>query len=113
MCELQGEGRVKPNIGQLSVTIADWARGNSSVSAAWIFGSVAKGTAREDSDVDIAIQLVRHPSAFALYLARGDEWQRHLASMIGRPVSLEALPDEEPVRSEILATAISVFSRSL
>lgn len=68
------------------------------VLAVYLFGSRARGTARADSDIDIAIELdlsdAEPPlmgSCFGLYMARGDRWQRELAASLARHVSLEAL----------------------
>jgi predicted nucleotidyltransferase len=38
--------------------IRTWAAGNENVAEVWLFGSRTKGTARSDSDVDVALVLV-------------------------------------------------------
>lgn len=44
-------------------------RAESALAAAWVFGSVARGEARADSDIDVAV-LLSDPSANALSMRR-------------------------------------------
>jgi predicted nucleotidyltransferase len=65
--------------------IREWATRTGSVREVWLFGSRAKGTARPNSDVDLAIVLM--PSvgktdwALGNYTALGDAWQRELEAI--------------------------------
>lgn len=61
--------------------------------AAWVFGSVARGTAREDSDLDVAILLRGPPPADAtLY-----DVAARLEAAVSRPVDLVVLGDHDPI----------------
>jgi predicted nucleotidyltransferase len=75
--------------------IQQWAARTNSVREVWLFGSRAKGTSRPNSDVDIGIYLMPPTEgsdwALALYTAHGDAWQRELARLLGKRVSLEAV----------------------
>jgi len=80
--------------------IEQWAAQNRSVREVWLFGSRAKGTARPDSDVDLAIKLMPASKgtdwALWRYSQFGDKWQNELIAILGRHVSLELFPPSDP-----------------
>ena len=65
--------------------------------AAYVFGSVAEGRAHRQSDVDVALLLVRgaHPSASDRFEARL-RLSARLADRLGRPVDVVILNDVAP-----------------
>jgi predicted nucleotidyltransferase len=67
----------------------------------WLFGSVGRGDARPDSDVDLLARFERPVDLFRL-----DELERELATLLGRRVDL-AEPDalHPALRDGILAEA--------
>jgi predicted nucleotidyltransferase len=94
------------------VGLADALQSDPRVSAALLFGSVARGQARPESDVDIAV-LYAGPSA-------RDSFNRELLTVLGR-LSIAAqrdvhLIDLEQVdcafRRKIFATSETLFDRS-
>jgi predicted nucleotidyltransferase len=77
-----------------------WAVANENVQEIWLFGSRARGDAREDSDVDLALALMPPDGktnwALGNYFAFESEWKRQLEAIVGRAVSIEPLvPGEE------------------
>jgi uncharacterized protein len=69
-----------------------------------VFGSVARGEERPDSDIDILVTL--EPGRTLMDLARLEE---RLEALLGRPVDVTTLSGlREPVRSSALREAISV-----
>lgn len=68
-----------------------------------VFGSVARGEARAESDVDVVVRLSDDAlrEGFA-YFGRLDALTRRLRDILGRPVDVVA----EPVRKEGLRRAI-------
>jgi predicted nucleotidyltransferase len=90
--------------------ICKWAVRTWAVREVWLFGSRAKGISRPDSDVDVGIYLMPPASgsdwALATYTKVGDQWQRELAGLLERSVSLEAVTPgcahEQKVRDGIL-----------
>jgi predicted nucleotidyltransferase len=58
----------------------------------WVFGSQARGTATDDSDVDVAALFRREPTADELVTMRAS-----LAEHLGRPVDLVDLDRAGPV----------------
>lgn len=59
------------------------------VAAAWLFGSHAHGTARPDSDVDVAVLFARAPAP--TLLGPGTDLAADLERSLGRPVDLVVL----------------------
>ena len=82
--------------------LREWAEANGNVRQLWLFGSRARGDARENSDVDIAITLVppdgNHDWAFGNYTALGDAWQHELKKIVGRHVSLQGIESDSDAR---------------
>jgi predicted nucleotidyltransferase len=76
--------------------IIEWAEGNGTVQEVGLFGSRARGTEGPDSDVDLAIVLSSGDGKTNLplynYTKHGDKWQKELAALVGRSVSLEIKP---------------------
>jgi predicted nucleotidyltransferase len=64
-----------------------------------VFGSVARGDSRDDSDVDVVVRLSEEAGrgGFA-YFGRLAALERRLADILGRPVDVVA----EPVRKDRL-----------
>ncbi len=67
------------------------------VAAAWIFGSVARGDARDESDLDVAV-LLRDPAADALTDRRAlADLAARLERAVDRPVDLVVLSLRDPI----------------
>jgi predicted nucleotidyltransferase len=67
-----------------------------------VFGSVARGEARPDSDVDLLVEFDKPVSLFVMF-----RLQRYLEELIGRPVQLvEREAVLEPLRDRIFGEAI-------
>lgn len=70
-----------------------------------VFGSVARGEERPDSDVDFLVDLPRGYALFAQRLSLAEE----LADLVGRPV--EVVPEHElnrHIRATVLAEAVEL-----
>jgi uncharacterized protein len=68
----------------------------------WIFGSVARGEARDGSDVDILVDLSAPVSLFDLVRLR-----RRLEGLLGRRVDLVTREGLEPeLREEVMREAV-------
>lgn len=98
-----------------------WAVANPYIGKLWLFGSYAKGTAREDSDLDIAIEIVIPPeregkeNALAVYICEKQAWQKELQELLGfGKVQLEQLdPDGTPhVRKGVEEASLLVYTRN-
>ena len=95
---------------QLSDELADAVRcfcnATPAVSKAWIFGSRAKGTAREHSDVDVALLLEpRYWDADTEWILRADDWRKDLQSRIGDTPRVD-LHNASPNEDEIVWQAV-------
>lgn len=89
--------------------IRAWGDANPNLAEIWLFGSRAKGCARPDSDVDLALVLApadgAHDWALGNYFAVGAEWRAALETIVGRHVSLELFPRPTEVLHENIAEA--------
>ena len=71
--------------------------GAREIAAAWVFGSVARGDARADSDLDVAV-LLRDPGASAVTHRRGlSDLAARLERAAGREVDLVVLSLRDPI----------------
>jgi predicted nucleotidyltransferase len=78
--------------------VRDYLAHESDVNLAYVFGSMAKGNAKYQSDLDIAIQTITPLSA-----SRKMEMIAELANIAGRPVDLVDVNQAgEPLLGEIL-----------
>ncbi|MGE0408964.1 MAG: nucleotidyltransferase family protein [Amphiplicatus sp.] len=74
---------------------------SAGVAALSVFGSVARGEDRADSDLDLVVRLARRAEGLA-WFRQMEALQRRLEAIAGRPVDLVA----EPVRRPRLLHAI-------
>jgi predicted nucleotidyltransferase len=92
-----------------------WAAGNGSVLELWLFGSRAKGTAHEDSDIDIALLLMPpdgdHNWALGNYFVLFDDWKAELRSAVNWPVSLVAIGPKFDMDEEVRRTGVRLWRR--
>jgi predicted nucleotidyltransferase len=74
--------------------IADHYQGKPGVVAVYLFGSVARGTARTDSDVDVGVLYETPPAAQLMAQPFGDE--ATLAARLQRPVQVVVMNQAPP-----------------
>lgn len=55
-----------PRVREIETAVAEVCAGDSRIAAVWLFGSVARGTAKGGSDVDLAILLAPNAEGFSL-----------------------------------------------
>lgn len=73
-----------------------WARNEPLIREVYLFGSRAKGTARPDSDADIAVRFNVADSQVAhVFSINGPLWQQILCEMTGLKVALAHLAGDE------------------
>ena len=83
------------DVAEIEVRLRRWfADHGTGIAAAWLFGSVARGTAGEASDVDVAILFERRPASRldSETLTVEGELERDL----GRPVQVVAMNTAPP-----------------
>jgi len=109
----QPTGRAPTSLAAASRAVASRVSKHAEIVAAYIFGSVAQGRARPDSDIDIAVLLVRPiPDARAL------RYRLKLTSELGAAlhrddVQLVVLNDAPPLLAHrVLSQGLLVFERS-
>jgi predicted nucleotidyltransferase len=92
-----------------------WASRTDSVRELWLFGSRARGDARADSDVDLAVVLMppngKHDWAGGNYIACHSAWKAELETIVGRHVSLEAIEPGSDEEAMVRCTGRRLWSR--
>ena len=95
--------------------LREWAAANDNVRQLWLFGSRARGDARENSDVDIALALMprdgKHDWAFGNYFALEGEWKGQLKAIVERDVDLEPLVPESRVDALVRREGVLLWAR--
>ena len=105
-------GRV-PTLASTSRAVARCVSRHPEIQAAYIFGSVAQGRTRPDSDIDIAVLLDRPPAH-----ARAVRYRLTLAGELGsallrHDVQLVILNDAPPLMAHrVVSRGLMVFERS-
>jgi uncharacterized protein len=98
------------------VVLGSWAEKNENVRELWLFGSRARGDAREDSDVDLALALVppcgRHDWALGNYFCFESKWKRQLEAIVGRAVSIEPLVAGEDSDARVRREGVLLWARA-
>lgn len=80
------------NIDKLKKIIVNWASKLPYRVNIYLFGSWVKGTVKNDSDLDIAIEFIDQMSNLDrdfLWFDFHDKWQNYLTKEIGLPIQLE------------------------
>ena len=105
-----------PTLDELGEIVRNWAAAHPRVSAAYLFGSRVKGTHRNDSDIDVAVELFTpkgNPGGFCDWAELADELRASLGSLL--PVALDLTQYEN--RSEtptvykgLVAASVLVYS---
>ncbi|WP_092411122.1 nucleotidyltransferase family protein [Dokdonella immobilis] len=86
-----------PSIEELGKIVHDWAATQPRVSAAYLFGSRVRGTSRENSDLDVAVEILSPkglPGNFCDWAGLADGQRDSLGALL--PVSLDLTQYENP-----------------
>jgi predicted nucleotidyltransferase len=88
--------------------IQEWAEGTRVVETVRLYGSRAKGSARPDSDVDLAITV-----SAGNYVRFANEWQKELSDGLGLGVRLKQYnsPADDTVRRYCDEFSVVLFPR--
>lgn len=80
---------------RLKQIIIDWASKLPYEVNVFLFGSRLKGTAKQDYDLDIAIEFLEQEEALQLWGEVHEKWQNYLSREIGLKVHLELFEDDK------------------
>ena len=89
---------------------ADRVRRDFNVNKVILFGSHAKGTAREDSDIDVAVVFESIDGDYIDVITRLTRIRRDVEHRI-EPVALEELNDQSGFLKEITKSGVIIYSR--
>jgi predicted nucleotidyltransferase len=83
-------------------TIRQWAESTPQIGEVWLYGSRAKGAARADSDVDLAVVIASTEQrvgdySSGVYMSYRREWQQRLVELLGLPAHVELKDGETDV----------------
>jgi predicted nucleotidyltransferase len=76
----------------IAAIVAQWAESQPLVIKAWIFGSRVRGTSRQDSDVDVAIEVAALPGdsgPLTTFMFAADDLRRSIQAMLPLKVDLQ------------------------
>ncbi|MBI5645324.1 MAG: nucleotidyltransferase domain-containing protein [Ignavibacteriae bacterium] len=99
-----------PDLKAISLSLQQWVHTHPEVDAIWLFGSWAKGSANEHSDIDVAILFSRDsiPSSYERL-----DLMTSLTDRLGGDVDLVVLNTAgELITQQILSRGLCLFSRS-
>lgn len=78
--------------------LQQWAAGNPHIGELRIFGSYAKGSARPDSDLDVAVRVVRKKpgdtTVWVTALCECTEWEKEMTQLLGIQADVEDITGE-------------------
>ena len=81
--------------------LAAWAEAKPQIRRAWAYGSRLRGTQRNDSDLDLALEIEPHNTAdetWGEWVAKSETWRTELADLSQLNVQLEWYGGEETPR---------------
>jgi predicted nucleotidyltransferase len=81
----------------LARTVRAWAQGHQLILRVLLYGSVLKGTARADSDLDLAVEIgPSELSGIARFFRLRDPWVVELRDLTNRQIDLQFADPEFP-----------------
>jgi len=70
----------------------EWSRNEPSIRRVFIYGSRAQGNPRQDSDLDVGVEIEptgQDESALAIFIQESDRWKEELQPLIPWPLHFE------------------------
>ena len=79
------------NLDSIKASIEEWANNVQSIRAVWFFGSRVKKANRDDSDLDVAIELLYTDpdSALAHWMFDKENWLKEIQEFSTIPIDLQ------------------------
>ena len=81
----------------ICTVVVEWAKSKGAlIKRVWLFGSQARGSEKENSDVDLAVEIsIRaagggdESGGFATWALVSEGWEKELTDLVGKKVDLE------------------------
>jgi predicted nucleotidyltransferase len=103
------------DLNKIKASIEKWANNIQTIRAIWFFGSRIKETNRDDSDLDVAIELIYTDpdSALAHWMFDKDKWLKEIQefSMISIDLQWHHPKATPTIAQGIHETSIKIFER--
>ena len=106
------------NIEQLKKIVGEWAASEPLIKKAYLFGSRVRGDHRDDSDLDVAVEIGKKPgdeSLLATWIFEKCGLEERLSKLVPLKVQLEHLEDcrTPTVKAGIDRSSILVFEKDI
>ena len=106
------------DLEQIKIIVAEWAESESLVTKAYIYGSRAKGNYREDSDLDVAVEIEKQhgdTNVLTTWICEGGGLEKRLSAILPFKVQLENIEGAETpiVSSGVKSSSILVYERKV
>jgi uncharacterized protein len=96
--------------------LRSWGSSKPFVRRLWIYGSRAKGTAREDSDLDVAVEIEpvgNDEESYTSFVSEANGWRTELQPMLTYKLHLKWYDRvNKPVWDGVNSAGILVFERA-
>ncbi len=104
------------DLNTIKASIEKWATNIQTIRSVWFFGSRAKKTNRDDSDLDVAIELIYTDpdSALAHWMFDREKWLKEIQEFSIISIDLQWYhPEVTPTIAQgICETSMKIFERS-
>ena len=102
-------------LASIRTIVAGWAASQPLIVRAWVFGSRARGAARTDSDLDVAIEVATLPGdsgPLTTFIGESDKLKRSLQACVPVNVHLHwygGLSETQPIHDGLQQSSILVY----
>lgn len=83
---------IDDNLLQLVIVLRDWAAENPFVRRLWVFGSRLRGNQRDDSDIDVALEIDpigNDEIPLTSWISSSDRWREELQPKLPHQLDLQ------------------------
>ena len=109
------KAQVNPSIEFIRLAVTKWAKSHPEIISVALFGSRSRGSARPDSDADLAVEVVGSSGedADTRFFFESESWKCELKELLDCPVSMVQLADDgrPEIQEAIARDGIGLYTR--